>query len=192
MGLMTSSSWSKVSIRLVVLLSPQELFPHLPLLGESRGIVVESTEFSTLQQTAYVATGSYGLAIVDASQFNNPIILNQLDLPGNNVDVAIDTNLLIAVVAGQTGGLHFIDVSDPILPTLTQTIDIQANDVEILDGIVYASVSDSIFAIDLITGEILESQPFSGGPIDVLLWLGETFSRISLGNISTNVFIRFH
>ena len=41
-------------------------------------------------QTAYVATGPSGLAIVDASQFQKPILLSQFSLPGNATDVAVD------------------------------------------------------------------------------------------------------
>ena len=37
-------------------------------------------------QTAYIATGSHGLAIVDATQFRTPVVLSQLDLDGTAGD----------------------------------------------------------------------------------------------------------
>jgi hypothetical protein len=62
---------------------PSGIIASLPLRGEAKEVVVE-------ENLAYVATGSYGLAIVDLSRFDNPIILGQLDLPGDATDVAVD------------------------------------------------------------------------------------------------------
>ncbi len=70
---------------------PTGIIASLPLLGEAREVVVEGSTLDAARQTAYVATGSHGLAIVDTSVFNNPIVLGQLDLPGDAVDVAVDS-----------------------------------------------------------------------------------------------------
>src|SRR5207248_627010 len=92
------------------------------LNGEARQVVVEGSTQNAQSQTAYVATGSYGLAIVDVSQFNQPIVLSQLPLPGDSVDVAVDTVRDLAVVASGAAGVHVVNVSDPMHPTRIGTI----------------------------------------------------------------------
>ncbi|WP_017719654.1 Ig-like domain-containing protein [Kamptonema formosum] len=141
---------------------PTGIISSLPLLGEAKAVAVEGSTLNAGTQTAYVATGSHGLAVVDTSQFDNPIILGQLDLPGDATDVAADTSLQIAAVAGNSGGLHFVDVSDPMLPTLSRTANISANQVEIADGIAYATEGNSLHAIDLLTGEELQTLTLPG------------------------------
>ena len=143
---------------------PTGIISSLPLQGEAKGVVVEGSTTNTSQQIAYVATGSHGLAIVNASQFNNPIILGQLDLAGDATDVAVDANLKIAAVATNNGGLQLVDVSDPMLPVLKQTININASQVEVVDGIAYATVGTSLRAVDLLSGEQIQqvTLPNSG------------------------------
>ena len=141
---------------------PTGIISSLPLQGEAKAITVEASTTDIQTQTAYIATGSQGLAIVDASQFNNPIILGQLDLLGDATDVSVDTNLQIAAVASNSGGLQLVDVSDPMLPTLSQTVNISANKVEVLDGIAYATFGSNLKAIDLLTGDELQELTLPG------------------------------
>ena len=137
---------------------PTGIISTLPLPGESNEVVVEET-------TAYVATGSHGLAVIDVNQFNNPILLGQLDLAGDATDVAIDSRLGIAAVATGAGRLHFVDVSDPMLPTLLRTIDATAGQVEIVDGVAYVTVGGTLQAYDLLTGDLLQSLGISGSTL---------------------------
>ncbi|MDJ0844826.1 Ig-like domain-containing protein [Crocosphaera sp.] len=137
---------------------PTGIIASLPLFGEANGVVVEGSTENTRDQLAYVATGSHGLAIVDASQFNNPIILGQLNLNGNATDVAVDSNLGIAAIATNSAGLQLVDVSDPMLPTLIETVDIDnVNNVEIADGVAYVTGGTTLWAIDLLSGEQINS-----------------------------------
>ena len=48
---------------------PTGVIANLPLMGEAKEVVVEGSPLDANEQIAYVATGSHGLAIVDASQF---------------------------------------------------------------------------------------------------------------------------
>jgi hypothetical protein len=136
---------------------PTGIIASLPLQGEAVSIVVEGSPTNPNRQTAYLATGDYGLAIVDASQFNNPIILGQLDLPVYASDVDVDPLLQIAAVATGDGGLALVDVSAPMEPVLKKTIDISTDRVAIADGIAYASVGNTLRAIDLLGGEELQT-----------------------------------
>ena len=47
------------------------------------------------------------------------------------------------------------------MPTLIQTVNINTNHVEVYDGIAYASVGSSLKAIDLFTGDELDSIPLA-------------------------------
>ncbi len=87
------------------------LIASLPLPGEAREVVIEGLSqpavgIETLtrpagalsrptgegplnaeQQTAYLALGARGLGIVNVSQFKMPILLGQLELPGDATNV---------------------------------------------------------------------------------------------------------
>jgi hypothetical protein len=134
---------------------PTGVVASLPLRGEARGVVVEGSILDGQRQTAYVATGPFGLAIVDASRFNNPVVLGQLDLSGDSIDVAVDSRLGIAAVAGKSGGLHLVDVSDPMMPRLLQTIPVLADQVEIFEGVAYVATATDVRGYDILTGERL-------------------------------------
>ena len=116
----------------------------VPLQGEAKGILVAGSVSNADQQTAYVATGSFGLAIVDVSQFQQPQVKSQLDLPGDATDVALAAGRGIAVVAANAGGLHFVDVSDPAKPVLRQTLNVSTGQVEVFEGIAYAAIGTEV------------------------------------------------
>ena len=141
------------------------ILASLPLPGEVKEVVLEGSILDSQQQTAYLALGSRGFGIVNASQFQMPILLGQLDLPGDATDVAVDSNLKIAVVAANAGGLHFVDVTDPMNPALLQTISTNASAVRLIAGVVYAAVGNTIQSYDLLTGQFLESLTLGSGNI---------------------------
>ncbi len=144
---------------------PTGIIASLPLKGEAKAVVVEGSITNPQNQTAYVATGSHGLAVVNTSQFNGPIVLGQLDLLGDATDIAVDSRRNIAAVAANDGGLHLVNVADGMLPILNQTINLAANQVEIADGIAYATVNNNLHVIDLSNGQELQilTLPGSGG-----------------------------
>jgi methionine-rich copper-binding protein CopC len=141
---------------------PTGIIASLPLKGEAKAVVVEGSITNPQNQTAYVATGSYGLAVVNTSQFNSPIVLGQLDLLGNATDIAVDSKRNIAAVAANDGGLHLVNVADGMLPILNQTIKLAANQVEVADGIAYATVNNTLHVIDLSNGQELQILTLPG------------------------------
>ena len=154
---------------------PTGIIASLPLLGEAREVVVEGSTLDAIRQTAYVATGSHGLAIVDSSVFNNPIVLGQLDLPGDAVDVAVDSRLRIAAVAAGSGGLHLVDVTDPVQAVLIQTVASQPAQVELFDGVAYVAAGTKLQSFSLITGELLQTLSLGGGLLTGLAREGSLF-----------------
>jgi len=144
---------------------PTGVIAALPLAEQAKEVVAEGSITSAETQTAYVATGTYGLAIVNASQFQRPIVLGQLDLPGDATDLAVDSRLQIAVVATNAGGLQFVDVADSTRPMLLQTINVNASQVEVVDGVACAAVGGAVRTFDVLTGEPFETLSLGGASI---------------------------
>ncbi|MBX3401716.1 MAG: Ig-like domain-containing protein, partial [Gemmataceae bacterium] len=136
---------------------PTGVIASLALRGEAQTVTVVGSTANPTQQTAFIATGTYGLAVVDASNFQRPTVLGQLDLDGTAVDVAVDPVTNVAVVAAGDGGLHFVDIADRMLPRLLRTARVEATQVEIADGLAYATVGGRIFTYDTGSGEVLTS-----------------------------------
>ncbi|MCA9048818.1 MAG: Ig-like domain-containing protein, partial [Planctomycetaceae bacterium] len=84
---------------------PTGVIASLPLLGEAREVILQADLQNGNGQLAWLATGSHGMAVVDATQFNNPIVLGQLELPGETTDIAVDSIRQRAVVAAGDAGL---------------------------------------------------------------------------------------
>ncbi len=140
------------------------IIANLPLQGEAKQVVVVSKIDDIGDQAAYVATGSYGLAIADVSQFNSPTLMGQIDLPGDAVDVAVDgANRLAAVANGSS--LSIVDVANPQLPVMTTSIPINATQVEVRDGIIYVAVSGTLRSYAIRSGAFIHDLSLGGANI---------------------------
>ncbi|WP_235578406.1 Ig-like domain-containing protein [Pseudorhodoferax sp. Leaf267] len=150
------------------------------LLGTAQAVAVSGTGGDTgASLTAYVATGSYGLAVVDVSQTTAPAVRAQLDLSGNNVDVAVDAVRQLALVAAGDAGLHIVDVRDPTAPVLRQTLvfDGSVQNVRIRDGLAFVSAGANLAVVDLNTGDVLQTLNLAnqgGGAVTGLALDGAT------------------
>ncbi|MEM1226444.1 MAG: FG-GAP-like repeat-containing protein [Planctomycetota bacterium] len=165
---------------------PTGVIASLPLLGEALEITVVGGTNDATRQTAFLATGSHGLAIVDASKFNNPIVLGQLDLPGQNTGVAVDPTLSWAAV-GSSEGLHFVDVSDPMMPRLELTVDGRFGQVEWIGGIAYAVQGQNILGFDPRSGERLSSEIVPGSGQVTMASEGGKLYAFSFGSNTLSV-----
>src|SRR5262249_33519634 len=108
---------------------------------------------------------SRGLSIVDVSQFRSPILFGQLDLPGDSMDVSVDGASQMAVVAAGSGGLHFVDVANPMQPMLVRTLGVNATQVEVVRGIAYVALGSQVWSYDVPTGNLLQMLSFGGTTI---------------------------
>ncbi len=165
---------------------PVGVIAGVNLAGQAKEVIVEQP-LTGSGQTAFVATGSHGLAVVDVSQFDNPIVLGQLDLPGDATDVAVDLGRNIAVVAANAGGLHLVDVTDPMMPALLQTIAMEVAHVEIIGETAYAGNGSSLRAIDLQSGELLGSLTFGESALTGLAREGTNLYTMDGNNFLTVV-----
>jgi hypothetical protein len=144
------------------------------LSGVADALVLAGSATNAEQQTAYVATAGFGLAIVDVSNTQSPDILSQLQLDGTSTDLDVDPNLQFAAVADGNAGLAIIDVSEAKSPRLVQNIAVDATVVKIFNGIAYANDGTTLDAIDLFSGEILQRLALAGATLTGLALDGTT------------------
>jgi len=137
---------------------PTGIVASLPLLGPAKGVASVGEPDNPEARSVFVATGSHGLAIVDTARFDTPIVRGQLDLPGDNVAVAVEPVNSIALVAS-TVGLHRVDVSDPMAPTLLQTLDLLGGTkvVEVFGETAYAGNGNTVVSFDVVSGERIDT-----------------------------------
>ncbi|NJK81386.1 MAG: hypothetical protein HC914_16465 [Chloroflexaceae bacterium] len=95
---------------------------RLPLPG-----IVSDMLLSPDGQTAYAATGSSGVQIVDISNPNAPVVRYGMRLPGAAVDLDRADNRLYAAATGQQGGLHTVVLRDAAAPYLESTLPISGS-----------------------------------------------------------------
>lgn len=158
---------------------PTGIVAAVPLQGSAEAVAVSGATDGAGKTTTFIATGNYGLAVVDTSQFSRPKLLVELNLSGVNTDVAVDPNRNIAVLAANDAGLHIVDVSDPSKPLLQQTVAFASpvSRVEVRDGIAYLANGSDIATVDLNTGEIrstLSLSALNGGTLTDLAIDGNT------------------
>lgn len=133
---------------------PTGVVATLPIQGNAEKIAVDGDRI-------YAATGGYGLAVIDGTQFNNPVVLGQLDLPGAATGVGVDGSLQLAAVA--TGSaLQIVDVSDGTRPTLVRSVNVSATHVEVTGGLAYTSSGTSLSIIDLASGNVVQTLTLPG------------------------------
>ncbi len=136
---------------------PSGIVGGLSVNGEVYEVSFGTPRDQELKQFIYIASGTHGLAIADATRFNRPILISELDLGGIAQDIAINSNASIAIVASGDGGLQFIDVSNIEAPVWLRTINFNASQIEVVGGIVFASSTNRLYALDEISGEVLFS-----------------------------------
>ena len=139
--------------------------------GTASDVVVGTNPNDPNTTWAFVATGFHGLAILDISQANQPVLISELNLSGRNAAIDVDISAGIAVLAADGPGLHFVDVRDVSSP---KTIALRATDglttaVQIGKTHVYASVGNRVIAVNLDTKQIDASQLLDGDIVDLAL-----------------------
>lgn len=165
---------------------PTGIVARIPLQGEARKIIVEGARPGSTVELAYLATGSNGLAIVDVTNFAAPILVAEMDLPGDAVDVAYEPELQMAVVASSLGGLHLIDVADPQSPRLIRTLDTEqpATQVKVKDGAAFVVTGADVRSYDLKLGVQIE-KVYAGGVIGGMAAEGPFLYTTAAGNLLT-------
>ncbi|MEJ0019610.1 MAG: Ig-like domain-containing protein [Acetobacteraceae bacterium] len=160
------------------------------LHGDARALDVVGSVAGGMLQTAYVATGTGGLAIVDVTSPLAPVVRSELRLPGFASDVAVDVGLSVAAVASGAAGLTLLDVMDPTDPMVVATLPFAdpVTAVTVRDGIAYLVQGTSVASVDLVTHQVRTTLDLSASgehaPLIAIAFDGSTlFTRGNDGTI---------
>ena len=166
---------------------PSGITAAAALKGSANSLVVTAAASDPTKLTAYVATGSAGLAIVDVSSFKKPVVLAELDLPGVASGVAVDTSRGLAVVATGESGLVIVNVADGTRPAVVQTVALAdpARRVVVRDGIAYVASGTALSLVDISTGEVRQTVSVGGATLTDLV-----FSNDSLFTLDSSGLVR--
>ncbi len=159
------------------------LVASLPLNGSAQSVVLSGSLSDGQTTFAYVATGSYGLAVVDVSNPFVPVVLGQLSLGGNATGVAVSSALGIAVVATGAGGIKFVDISNPAVPAVIGSSAVVATMVQIIGGLAYVDSGTSIDSFDIATGTLLQTLGLAGSNLTGFAVSGSTLYTMDAGPV---------
>ncbi len=120
---------------------PEGIVAGAPLGGRAYGLCVDD-------DTAYVANGTAGLALVDVADPLSPVRLGGLDLEGECWDVAYAPGQRVAGLiarpepgtSGDPGLLHFVDVANPNALVLRRSLAIPVSAIEHWNGLFYVAL----------------------------------------------------
>ncbi|MEO8428335.1 MAG: choice-of-anchor D domain-containing protein, partial [Verrucomicrobiota bacterium] len=168
---------------------PLGIVGQVMLQGEAKAVVVVPSSANGENPVAVVAAGTGGLAMIDVGKPTQPIFLNQLPLPGDATDVAVDFDLRIAAVAAGAGGLHLIDIADPASPRLLSTCFTNVEHVEVVNGVAYAVSGTFLLAVDLLSREAQLPLALPGSIVGMtregtMLYLTDQTSHLRLVDVS--------
>jgi hypothetical protein len=88
------------------------------------GLNTQTYKFYIIDDIVYLAAGSKGLAIIDASDLNQLELISLYDTPGIAFDLDVHSDENLIYVADWNGGMRIIDISDPAAPIETGSIEI--------------------------------------------------------------------
>ncbi len=106
------------------------------------------------------------------------MLLGRLDLPGDAIDISIDDKNRIAIVAGNSGGLHFVDIRNLGSPQLIRTLKLTATQVEVFEGVVLWQWVMNCKFMNTLTAEVLQKLPLGNAPITSLVREGNVLVTI--------------
>lgn len=97
--------------------------PLNPFELSNFGFNTQTNKFYIVDDIVYLAAGSKGLAIIDASDLNQLELISLYDTPGIAFDLDVHSDENLIYVADWNGGMRIIDISDPAVPIETGGID---------------------------------------------------------------------
>ena len=149
---------------------PTGIVSQLTLAGDAEAVAIGSSPANPDAIVAFVATGQSGFASVDISDPLMPVILAELNLPGQSSDLAVDLGNGRVYVAAGSAGVHVIDVSDPANPTLIQTISSPSgvSRIVLTEHGTFAVGNRELIAIDTGIGEVVAQLTVTGVALEAI------------------------
>ncbi|MEQ1829052.1 MAG: choice-of-anchor D domain-containing protein, partial [Pirellula sp.] len=160
--------------------------------GVARSIVVEASQ-DLNSSFAYVASSPIntpgGLYVVDVSDPNQPITVGGANLAGAVSDVAVNTQLQMAIVPAGTSGVHLVDVSNPFRPIrrVTLIVSPEVTLAETYADRAYLTSGDDLISLDLPTRTVLETFVVGGTTLTDIGREGSTLYTIELADLTSRL-----
>jgi hypothetical protein len=134
---------------------------------------------------AVVADSNAGVAIFNIFDSMNPKLVAQVDTPGNARAVACRGNHV--AVADDNQGLAIIDITNLSSAKIIHQVNVGANraqEVAVVGNRAYVAAGNEVILVDLLTGNILDQQQYSGGVLNDLAVAGDYLYLLLVEGIS--------
>lgn len=130
-----------------------------PITGTAVAVDTGTAPLDPNQSLAFVATGLVGISIVDVSDPALPIVLSELNLPGDNQDLAYIPSEGLLIVAAGDAGLHLVDITNPSQPVFDETISTEgsANRVANFGLTPFIAGGSRVAQVDLLAGTVINA-----------------------------------
>lgn len=170
---------------------PTGLIGGLDTQGEATDVVVLAEAINPAARKAYIATGSFGLAIADVSDSRAPSLLGEIDLAGDVNRIAVDATRDVVYAAAGAAGVTFVDVSIPNAPSAITTIPVfgGATAVALLDGFLLVGGLNRVTVLDGTTGAGLANLSVQGALDDIHVANGIAYALVTSED-GDNVFLK--
>lgn len=119
--------------------------PSNPAVLGSLALSGKATAVQPVQNTVYVAMDTGDIAVIDVATPASPQQVGIYDGTGAATDIGVDTNRSVACVAASGAGMHVLNTSNPISPTLQHTVETiyGAQSLQIVNDRAYIAAGDS-------------------------------------------------
>jgi hypothetical protein len=130
----------------------------------------EAKDVCAVNDLAIVATGTTGVSVFNVFSGMNPVLVTQVDTPGNAMAVACGSGNLLAVGDGDAG-LAVIDIRDPPASRVDRQIPLGASvrAVAAADNLAFAGLGNGqAVMLDMVSGRELSRITVAGLPLQDL------------------------
>lgn len=172
---------------------PTGIVSQLILAGDAEAVAIGSSAANPDAIIAYVATGQSGFASVDITDPMQPVILAELDLPGQSNDLVVDAGTARVFIAAGSAGIHVIDVSNPAMPRVVQNISIPGSPTRlVLNELgLFAASTNELVAIDPELGVVVSQLTVTGAALEAIaaendhVFVNDTNGKFSAVEVSS-------
>jgi len=151
----------------------------------------QANDICVVSDMAMVADGLAGVSIFNVFNGMNPVLITQVDTPGDAMGVACGGGRLIAV-ADRTGGLVVIDLTDPPASSIAQQVlfGSDARCVAAAENFAFVGLANGqIAVVDMPSGTQLSRLVLANRPLQDLFLSGDYLYALVEGSLYTLSFV---
>lgn len=145
----------------------------------------QAKDICAINDLAIVADGTAGVSVFNVFNGMNPVLVTQVDTPGDAVAVACGSGSLIAV-ADSSAGLAIIDIRDPPASRVDRQVafGVAARAVAAADNFAFVGLANGqVAVVDMLTGTELSRLPLTTAPLQDLFLAGDYLYALVEGTL---------